>query len=65
MKFIPFIYDQICYEMILFIFSLSIFGIDGMSIPFHSCQMVKEFTELMEYTIPHHSILKIYNPVAA
>ena len=48
MKFIPFIHDQICYGMILFVFSLSIFGIDGMSIPFHSCQMVKKFMELTE-----------------
>ena len=48
MEFISFFHDQICYGMILFVFSLFIFGIDGMSIPFHSCQMVNFFMELME-----------------
>ena len=65
MKFIPLIHDQICYGMILFVFSLFTFGIDGMSISFHSCQMVNFFMKLMESAIPHHYIPNIYNLVAA
>ena len=45
----------------LFVF-IYFWGIDGMSIPFHSCQIVI-FFELIEYDIVHHSIPKINNRV--
>lgn len=35
-EFIPFIYNQICYGMILFIFYIFSCGIDGTSIQLHT-----------------------------
>ena len=64
MKYISFIHEQFCYEILFFVFYQNIFGIGGITISFHSYQMVNFFLELMKSTIPHHFIPKYCNPVA-
>ena len=58
MNFIPFIHEQICYEIIFFVFYLISFGISRMSIPFQSYQMVEEIYGINGFNHSSHSILK-------
>ena len=64
MEYISFIHEQFYYGIFFFVIYQNIFRIGGMTISFHSYQMVKNILESMESTIPRHFIPKYCNPVA-